>query len=108
MKLSAKVSLGLGLLTPTHPFTKHEIPWNPENYRTIMIGHVMSKIYAFALEGEVSTGAEARRLWADGQAHFRTDHSTYDHILTLRGIIEEAWYKKQRVYCYFVDFSKGI
>ena len=36
------------------------------------------------------------------------DHSTYHHMLTLRGIIEEARHKRQRVYCCFVDFCKAF
>ena len=56
---------------------------DPGNYRIIMIGHVMSKIYTSVLDGEVSATAEAQRLWATGQVGFRMDHSIYDHILTL-------------------------
>ena len=78
------------------------------NYRTIMIGHVMSNIYASILDGEASIGAEAQGLRVGGQVGFKTNHLTYNHILTLRGIIEEARRKKQRVYCYFVDFRKAF
>ena len=81
---------------------------DPGNYMTIMIGHVMSKIYASVLDGEVSARAEVQGLRASGQAGFSTDHSTYDHIFTLRGIIEEARHRRQRVYCCFVDFRKAF
>ena len=73
-----------------------------------MIGHVMSKIYAIVLDGKVSASVEIRGLSAFGQAGFGTDHSTHDHILTLRGIIEEAKHRRQRVYCCFVDFRKAF
>ena len=37
---------------------------DPRNYMTIMIKHVMSKIYASVLDGEVNAAAEALRLRA--------------------------------------------
>ena len=59
-----------------------------------MIRHVMSKIYALVLHGEVNGFAKAQGLKADGQACFRTDHAIHDHILTLKGIIEEAKHRR--------------
>ena len=70
--------------------------------------YVMSKIYASMLDGQVSAHAEVQGLRASGQAGFRTNHSTYDHIFTLRGIIEEARHRRQRVYCCFADFRKAF
>ena len=45
----------LNTITPIH---KEGDPMDPGNYRTIMIGHVMSKIYALMLHGEVSAIAK--------------------------------------------------
>ena len=61
---------------------------DPRNYKTIMIGHVMSMIYASILDVEVSACVEAQGLRANGQACFRIGPLTYNHILTLMGIIE--------------------
>ena len=45
----------LNTITPIH---KARDPMDLKNYKTIMIGHVMSKIYASVLDGEVSARAE--------------------------------------------------
>lgn len=60
----------LNTITPIH---KAGDPMNPGNYMTIMIGHVMSKIYASVLDGEVSTRAEVRGLRA---LQFHMVHAT--------------------------------
>lgn len=49
----------------------------------------MSKIYASMLHDEVSGLMEARESRVGGHA-LRVDHATLEHILTLKGIIEEA------------------
>ena len=86
MKLSAMVFLRRGSLTPSHPSTKQD-PMERGNYKIVMIGHIMSKIYASVLDGKVNGSAKAHGLRVDGHARFRTDHVTLDHILTLRGIL---------------------
>lgn len=39
---------------------------------------------------------------------FRPKHSTVDHSITLRHIIEKAWARKDEVFCCFVDFKKAF
>lgn len=91
-----------------HPIHKNGDPMNPDNYRTIMIGHVLAKLYGTILQSAISSEAESRRLHALGQASFRSHYSTTDHIFTLRTLIEEAKHRKERVYCCFVDFRKAF
>ena len=54
----------------------------PNNYRTIMVGHTFSKLYAIALHRKLSHFLEQRQLRAKGQARFCPDHQTIYHILT--------------------------
>ena len=37
---------------------------------------------------------------------FKSKHSTVDHGITLRHIIEKVWEGKEEVFCCFVDFKK--
>lgn len=90
------------------PIHKSGDPMDPSTYRTIMIGHVMAKVYATVLEDRINDHAEMTGLRARGQAGFRREHSTLDHILTLRAMIEEARSRRQRLFCCFVDFRKAF
>ena len=54
---------------------------DPGNYKTITIRHVMSKSYALVLDGEVSATVETFGLGATGQASFKMNHLTLDHVL---------------------------
>ena len=43
---------------------------------------------------------------AKGQANFKRNHSTMDHLITLRIIVEECRNNKSDLFCCFVDFRK--
>lgn len=73
-----------------------------------MVGHTFSKLYATILHRKLSGDFEERDLRARGQAGFRPDHQTIDHIFTLRAVIEEARHRSSKVYCCFVDFRKAF
>jgi hypothetical protein len=89
-----------------HPIHKSGPSSDPNNYRTIMVGHTFSKLYATVLHMKLSSELEQRSLRARGQAGFRPTHQTIDHIFTLWAIIEEARHRSSKVYCCFVDFQK--
>ena len=60
------------------------------NYRTIMLGPIMAKLFQSLLEGQMSLWAEKNNKRAKRQAGFRAHHSTIDHLVTLRVRIEES------------------
>jgi hypothetical protein len=91
-----------------HPIHKSGPSRDPNNYRTIMVGHTFSKLYATVLHMKLSFDLEQRHLRARGQAGFRPAHQTIDHIFTLWAIIEEARHRSSKVYCCFVDFRKAF
>jgi hypothetical protein len=64
---------------------------NPSNYRIIMINPLFAKLFGSMLEKKINKWAEERDKRAKGQASFRPKHSTDDHCITLRHIIEKAW-----------------
>ena len=90
------------------PIFKAGDPMEPGNYRTIMVGHTLTRLYASILEQRLSRWAESEGIRAAGQAGFRRGFSTLDHILTLRAIIEEGRAHGRRMYCSFVDFRKAF
>jgi hypothetical protein len=81
---------------------------NPSNYRTIMINPLFAKLFGSMLENRISKWAEEGDKRAKGQAGFRPKHSTIDHGITLRHIIEKVWEKKEEAFCCFVDFKKAF
>ncbi|WP_139158394.1 reverse transcriptase family protein, partial [Enterobacter cloacae complex sp. GF14B] len=90
------------------PIFKSGDPRIPGNYRTIMVGHTLTRLYASILEQKLSRWAENEGTRATGQAGFRRANSTLDHILMLRAIIEEGRASGKRMYCCFVDFQKAF
>ena len=90
------------------PIFKAGDPTEHGNYRTIMVGHTLARLYASILEQQLSNWAEGMGVRAKGQAGFRRGFSTLDHIMTLRAIIEEGRSHGRRIYCSFVDFRKAF
>jgi len=81
---------------------------DPSNYRTIMIGHTLAKLYGAVMKAELSSYAEKEGLRASRQAGFRRSFSTIDHIFTLRCLIDHARVRKRQLHCCFVDFRKAF
>ena len=59
-------------------------------------------------KNKINKWAEERDKCAKGQAGFRPKHSTIDHCITLKHIIEKVWEKKEEGFCCFVDFKKAF
>ena len=78
------------------------------NYRTIMVGSIMAKLFGCVMEMKLSTWAESNNKRAHGQAGFRKSHSTIDHLVTLRVLMEESRLAGKGLYCCFVDFKKAF
>ena len=53
------------------------------NYRTIMVSSTLAKLFTTVLEMKISS-------WATGQAGFRKEHRTTDHLITLRVPMDEC------------------
>ena len=73
-----------------------------------MINPLFEKLFGSMLENKISKWAEERDKRAKGKACFRPKHSTVDHCITLRHIIEKVWEKNEEVFCCFVDFKKAF
>ena len=72
---------------------------NPSNYRTIIISPLLAKLYGIILEKKISNWLESEGKRAKGQAGFRRKHSTTDHLVTLRIIVEECRNDKFNLFC---------
>ena len=91
-----------------YPIHMSRSTFDPNIYRTIMVGHTLLKLYATILHRELSSALDQGNLKARGQAGFRPAQQTIDDIFTLRAMIEEARHRPSNVYCCFVDFRKSF
>ena len=80
-----------------------------DNYRAIAIGAVFGKLYSVLLDTRMSVVAEKEGWRAEGQAGFRPEKSTVDHVFVLRHLIEvsQGHRKSKPLFCCFVDFRKA-
>ena len=73
-----------------------------------MISPLLAKLYGIILEKKMNGWLEMKIKRAKGQAGFRKNHSTTDHLLTLSIIAEECCNNKSDLFCCFVDFRKSF
>ena len=92
-------------IKPIHKAGERSIP---KNYRTIMVGSVMAKLFGTIMENKISTWAQENSKRASSQAGFRRRHNTTDHLVTLRVTMEESRLKGEGLFCCFVDFKKAF
>ena len=78
-----------------------------DDYRGIVVGPALSKLYAMLLLARMDEWAETRGLRAAGQAGFRSGRGTLDNSFVLRHLVDSAALKEQPLYCAFIDFSKA-
>ncbi len=79
-----------------------------DNYKGIIVGSVLAKVFAMILESRISQWAETNDLRAKGQAGFRKDFRTTDNLFILRTLTEQARFQKKQLYTCFVDFKKAF
>jgi len=61
-----------------------------DNYRGIIVGLVLAKVFAMILESRISQWVETNDLRTKGQASFRKDFRTTDNLFILRTLTEQA------------------
>jgi hypothetical protein len=65
------------------------------NYRGIMVGPILAKLFAMILDKRLSKWAEEHGLRAKGQIGFRKDYRIIDHVATLTrpsvGVKPNTW-----------------
>jgi hypothetical protein len=79
-----------------------------DNYKGIIVGLILAKLFAMILEKRLSKWVEQHGLRAKGQARFCKDYRTTDQLFILRTLIEQSKAKKKPLYCCFIDFKKAF
>lgn len=83
-------------------------PKSPENYRPITILSSFGKLFTAILNLRLNNFLQFHNILEENQAGFRGGYSTTDHIFTLHTLTEILKFKKKKLYCSFIDFSKAF
>ena len=68
----------------------------------------MSKLFTSILNDRLVTYSDEINLIYESQAGFRKSYSTIDHIFVLTCLIDLFVWKKNKLFCLFVDYSKVL
>ena len=91
------------------PFFKNEgDPRDPSNYRGITILSCLGKLFTSCINTRLTSYSKSCDIIGNEQAGFRQGFSNADHIFSLKTLIDLFLFKKKRLYCCFVDYSKAF
>ena len=95
----------MGYITPIY---KSGDPKDPGNYRGITLLSCLGKLFTSVINNRLTAFVKQNNIVGPEQAGFKKDHSTIDHIFTLKMLIDLYLFKKKRIYCCFIDYSKAF
>jgi hypothetical protein len=81
------------------PIFKNGDKNNPSNHRTIMISPLLVKLYGITLEKKINVWLERHEKRVKDWVGFRSYHSTVEHLVMFRIIIEECHNNKTNLLC---------
>ena len=79
-----------------------------DNYRSIWLSSLFSKIYTAILDKRLGDFTNTNNIIPEEQAGFREGYSTIDHIFSLYAMIKKQFTKDRKLYVCFVDYKKAF
>jgi hypothetical protein len=76
-----------------------------DNYRGIMVGPILAKLFTMILNKRLNEWVEQHGLCAKGQDRFRKNYYTTNQLFILQIIIKQSKAKKKPLYYCFMDFK---
>ena len=96
----------INLISPLH---KKACPHDPDNYRAIVIGSNLGKLFSSILLVRLSNFRAKQCPDTDNQQGFCKNAQTSDHLLTLSTCIEKyTKVRNKRVFSCFIDYQKAF
>jgi hypothetical protein len=71
-----------------HVFFKGGDAFEFDNYKGIIVGPILAKLFTMIFDKRLSESAEQHGLCANGQVGFRKDYRIIDQFFVLRTLIE--------------------
>ncbi len=96
----------LGMIIPI--FKRKGDAVDPDNYRGITLLSCLGKLFTNVLNARLLKFCEDNSILRETQAGFRKSYSTTDHIFLLKHVIDLFCFKKRRLFCSFIDYSKAF
>jgi hypothetical protein len=90
------------------PIHKDGSAFSLTNYRGITLLNTMYKLYTNMLTERLSNVLESHNILSKGQAGFRKNHTTFQHIFTLINIISEARHLNKELHTLYLDIVKAF
>ncbi len=89
-----------------HAFLKRGNASEFDNYKGIIVGPMLTKLFVMILDKRLSEWAKQHGLRAKGQVGFCKDYRIIHQFYILQTLIEQSKAKTKPLYCCFVDFKK--
>jgi hypothetical protein len=83
-------------------------PNNVDNYRGITILSCYGKLFTCIFNNWLFDYLESLGLLCEEQARFRKGYGTIDHIFNLKCLIDLYLFRRQKLYCAFIDYRKAF
>jgi len=79
-----------------------------DNYRGIMVGPILAKLFAVIFNKRLNQSIEQHGPHAKGQTRFRKDYHITNQLFILRTLIEQSKAKKKSLYFLFCELQKNV
>lgn len=79
------------------------------NYRGITLLSCIGKLFTSILNAFLKEYSDTYNVISENQAGFRQEYSTQlDHIFLLKSVIDQFKWKRKKLFCLFVDYTKAF
>ena len=78
------------------------------NYRGVTLLTCIGKLFTSVLNERFKVYCESNKINNENQAGFRANHSTMNHIFSLKALMDLMFKSKQKLHCAFVDYEKAF
>ena len=79
-----------------------------KNYRSITLLSCLGKLLTSILNHRLTEYCEDNLIIKEIQAGFRKGYSTLDHVFVIKNLIHLYKFKKKKLFCCFVDYTKAF
>lgn len=80
---------------------------NCSDYRAVTLLSCMRKLFTSILKELIKVFTYTYEVIKENLAGFRHEYSNLDHIFLLKSVVDLFRWKKEKLFCLFVDYAKA-